>query len=282
MNLRTIYIDVLIVVNIYIDFFLIVCTKKFLYIRVKFIRMVLGSVIGGTLSLVALLPRISFFLNILIDVAGACLIIFAVFGRCSLKNFLKRTAVYFSFSFSFCGIMIAIYSALKPNGMAIYNDVVYFNISPVVLIILTLVCYYILYIIKRLSKGVSGTATCNIEINIGSSIYTFTAKVDTGCNLKEPFSGDYVIVAEKELLNGYIPDSGKARVIPFDSLGGSGIIYGFKPDGIKIDGKEKDNNIYIGICENVLKGDIKALIPAQIATEIDSQFIQKNKTKARL
>ncbi len=265
MDLQTIYIDVLIAVNIYIDFFLILCTKKFMHIRVSLIRMILGSIIGGILSLAALLPDISFFINILADVFGAALIILVTFGRCSIRNFLKRTAVYFSFSFSFCGIMIGIYSAFRPKGMAVYNDIIYFDISPVLLIILTLVCYYILYIIKRLTKGVSGGETCNVEISVDDNIYTFTAKIDTGCNLKEPFSGDYVIVAEKILLEGYTPDSRKTRIIPFESLGGSGIISGFKPDSIKIDGIPKNNNLYIGICENTLKGDVKALIPAQIA-----------------
>lgn len=265
--MRTIYVDVLIAVNIYIDFFLIVCTKKFLHIRTSFIRMILGSIIGGVLSLVALAGDIFFLINILIDIFGAALIVLVSFGRCKFKNYIKRVCVYFLLAFCFCGIMIAIYSTFHPKSMAIYNDVIYFNISPIVLIILTLVCYYILYIIKRLVKGTNGCGVCNIEICASKKIFTFCAKIDSGCNLKEPFSGDYVIVAEKELLEDLTLDYGKMRVIPFESLGGNGIIKGFKPDEIKIDGHKRDNSIYIGICENVLKGDIKALIPLDIANQ---------------
>ena len=83
-----------------------------------------------------------------------------------------------------------IYTAFKPKGLEIYNDTVYFNISPVVLIILTLACYYILKLIKRLTKGVCGGGICNVEINLSEKSVVFSAKIDSGCNVKEPFSGD--------------------------------------------------------------------------------------------
>lgn len=264
-NLRVIYVDVLIAVNIFIDFMLIICTKKFLHIKIKYIRIILGSILGGVLSLVALIPNIIFPINIAIDFFSACFIVLVSFGICNVKTFIKRVAVYFSLAFSFCGIMLGIYTAFKPKGMAVYNDIIYFNISPVLLIILTLVCYYTLYIIQRLTKGVSGSDVCSIEVEINRNPYSFLAKVDSGCNLKEPFSGDYVIVVEASLIDNYSPSEDKSRIIPFESLGGCGIIRGFKPNTIKIDGIQKDNSIYIGICNNVLNGDIKALIPSELA-----------------
>lgn len=266
--MQTIYIDVLITVNIFIDFFLILCTKKFLNIRASFKRLILGSFLGGILSLVAILPEIPIFINLFIDVLFAMMIIFVSFGKTTVNNFIKRVAVYFIIAFLFCGIMIFIYTSFKPKGMEIYNDVVYFNISPILLIILSLVCYYILKLTKRLTKGVCGGGTCNVEIYLNGKYITFCSKIDTGCNLKEPFSGNYVIIAEKSLLDYYEPEKSKIRLIPFDSLGGKGIIKGFKPDRIKINGDFLQNDIYIGVCENILKGDIKSLIPFEIIKDI--------------
>lgn len=259
----TVYIDVLITVNIFTDFFLLLCVKKFLNIRAKLLRLILGSLLGGALSLTALLPKIPAGLNIIVDIALAALIVFAAFGRTEIKNYIKRVAVYFGVSFFFCGIMIFIYTAFKPKGMAVYNDVVYFDVSPVLLIILTLICYYILRIIKRLTKGDIIKCVCNVEAEINGKSVTFSAVADTGCNVKEPFSSDYVIVAEKSLLNGIEPDRQKTRIIPFDSLGGKGLLKGFKPDIVKINGK-LINDIYIGVCENVLKSEIKAIAPYEI------------------
>lgn len=265
--MRTVYIDVLITVNVFVDFFIIICTKKSLNIGTSLGRMIIGSLFGGALSLVALLPALPFGINILFDITSAAVIVFIVFGKCSIKSYFKRVAVYFLISFIFCGIMIFIYTSFKPRGMEIYNDVVYFNISPVALIILTLVCYYILKLIKRLTKGVCGGGVYNVEVYMSDKTVSFNAKVDSGCNLKEPFSGEYVIVAEKCTLEGCIPDERKMRIIPFDSLGGSGIINGFKPDKTVINGITV-NEVYIGICKNVIKGDIKALIPYEISKNI--------------
>ncbi len=265
--MKIIYIDVLVTVNIFIDFFLILCTKKSLHLNASYKRIILGSIIGGIQSLIALAPTLIFAVNILADIVGAAVIVFIAFGKCDIKRYIKRVLIYFSFSFSFCGIMMFLYTAFKPKGMAIYNDIVYFNISPIVLIILTLISYYILKIIKRLTKGVNGGGICHVEIKVNNKQISFCAKVDTGCNLKEPFSGDYVIIAEKEVIDNYNPDDKKVRLIPFQSLGGNGIIKGFRPDFIKIDETVADKNIYIGICENILKGDIKALIPAELAAK---------------
>ena len=62
----------------------------------------------------------------------------------------------------------------------------------------------------------------------------------------------------------YVPDETKTRIIPFESLGGNGIVKRFPPDKVKIDGKEICKNIYIGICNDVLKGDVKAIIPYEL------------------
>ena len=267
MNLRVIYVDVLIAVNVFIDFFLILCTKKSLHLSASYKRMILGAALGGGLSLIALVPKLFFLINIIIDIVGACIIVLAAFGRCSGLNYIKRVAIYFSYSFLFCGIMMFICSTVKPTGMAIINDVVYFNISPVVLIILTLFCYYILRLIKRFAGTDSGGDVRNIEITADDRKISFAAKVDTGCNLREPFSGHLVIVVERKLLDGYVPSDSKKRIIPFSSLGGSGIIEGFAPKEIIIDGIKCSNDVYIGICENIIKGEVGALIPAELATK---------------
>ncbi len=262
--MNSIYIDVLITVNIFIDYFLLMLTKKIIGSNIRYVRVIIGSVVGGIFSLTALLPALPFGLNILTDIAVALILIFITFGRCEIKTYIKRVAVFFTLSFLFGGMMIFVYLTFKPRGMGIYNDVIYFDISPVLLIILTLVCYYILLLIKKLTKSVYKSDIHNIEIVVNEKSYIFTAKLDTGCNVKEPFSGKSVIVAEKEIFGEFVPEQTKVRVIPFTSLGGEGILSGFCADKIIIDGKAVDNSVYIGICENVFKGDIKAVIPSEL------------------
>ena len=259
--MKTVYVDVLVTVNIFTDFFLLLCVKKFLNIRAKLIRIILGSFIGGILSLTALLPKIPAGLNIIIDILFAAVIVFFAFGKTEIKNYIKRVAVYFGISFFFCGIMIFVYTSFKPKGMEIYNDVIYFNISPFLLIILTLVFYYAMKLWGRFSGSEIGKSVCTVRVFDREKQAEFKALVDSGCHVREPFSGDYVIIAEKELLQELEPPENTMRVIPFESLGGKGIIKGFLPEQIMIDGKLAEQSLYVGICENILKGDVRAIIP---------------------
>lgn len=267
--MRTVYVDVLITVNFMIDLMLILCVRRFLHIKTKLWRVILSAVLGGFLSLIALLPSIPAILNILLDITSAALLVTVAFGKTDFKSFIKRTILLFSVSFFFCGIMVFVYTAFKPKGMEVYNDVVYFNISPILLIILTLVCYYLMLIFQKFSKGKLGKQICTVNLSFGNSEAEFSAMIDTGCEVKEPFSGEYVIIAEKSCLESVTSLPLQKRVIPFDSLGGKGILDGIKADGIKIDSKEITNRIYIGICDGVLKGDVKAIVPYAIVKDLN-------------
>ena len=259
--MRTVYVDVLVVVNIFIDFLLLLGTGRFLQLKSKLLRLILESLLGGAQSLVALLPEIPAALNILLDLLFASALVLIAFGKADFRSFLKRTLVFFGVSFFFCGIMVFIYSAFRPKGMEVYNDVVYFNISPILLIILTLICYYIMRVLRKLTMGETGKRLCTVKLGIAGEAIEFRAVIDTGCEVREPFSGEYVIIAERELFGNKPVLNFQKRIIPFNSLGGQGILEGIRASRIIIDGKEISNRVYIGLCSGVLKSDVKAIVP---------------------
>jgi stage II sporulation protein GA (sporulation sigma-E factor processing peptidase) len=247
------------------DYLLLLCVKKILNLRLSYSRLALGCLCGGVLSLIVLLPNLNFLLNILIKIISTGILVLSAFGFKSRKLFLKTTLTLFILSFLLNGSLIFFYLAVKPQGMEIINDTVYFNISPVLLIILTLIIYFILYIYRKLfSNNVNSTQVHKVKIYYDNREIEFNCKRDSGCNIKEPFSGsDVIIVEEISLDNLTIPENRK-RVIPFESLGGSGIIYGFRPDKVEIDDIVQDKEIYIGLCNNVIKSEIKGLIPENL------------------
>lgn len=263
--LNTIYIDVLIFLNFVIDYLILSVIKKVLNINVKLKRIIIGSIFASLFSLTALLPSFSFIMNLLTNILIACIITFITFGKCRINVYVKRVFLFFVVNFIFAGIMIAVYLLFKPSGMVIINNVVYFNISPILLIILTIVCYFILLVLKRLfGKQFIAERICNITVYINNNSYRFKAKVDTGCDLKEPFSNKPVIVAEKVLFNNLIINKTKVRLVPFSSLGGEGVIEAVPCGKIYIDNMVINREVYIGFCENVLNNEIKALISNDI------------------
>ena len=179
--MRTVYVDVLVVVNIFIDFLLLLGTGRFLQLKSKLLRLILASLLGGAQSLVALLPEIPAALNILLDLLFASALVLIAFGKADFRSFLKRTLVFFGVSFFFCGIMVFIYSAFRPKGMEVYNDVVYFNISPILLIILTLICYYIMRVLRKLTMGETGKRLCTVKLGIAGEAIEFRVGENAAC-----------------------------------------------------------------------------------------------------
>jgi stage II sporulation protein GA (sporulation sigma-E factor processing peptidase) len=278
---QVIYIDILIAVNLFINYFLLASTAKFLCLKWKTRRLVLGEILGAVYSLYILLPELNLFFSIVIKLFMSITIILATFGIKNIKTFVKTLVCFYSVNFAFSGIMFAAWCVFHPNGMAINNGVVYFNISPVMLIFSTLVSYIIIEFINRvIGKKTNQARWCDVNIKLEGKSTVLKAKVDTGNSLKEPFSDLPVIVARQSSVAALLPndmlfsatDRSKAntdvfqnlkykiRMVPFKTVSGDGLFPAFKPSSISIaGGPEKE--AYIAICPNkTLPEETSALI----------------------
>lgn len=275
---QIIYVDILIGVNLIINYFLLLTTSKFLCLKFKRFRLIFGEILGSVYSLYILLPDAPFFISLMIKLFMAFTIIIVVFGFKNIKIFCKTLVCFYLVSFSFSGIMFALWYIFKPNGMAINNGIVYFNISPTMLIFSTVIAYFILEFISRiLEKKESKRLIFDIHITIGDKSVKLKAKVDTCNSLTEPFSNLPVIVVSRSAIKDILPNEFpnsisicdyansnknlgiKLRFIPLRTVSGEGILPAFKPDSIIINGLEKE--AYIAICEEqILPSEIPSLL----------------------
>lgn len=278
---KTIYIDILIGTNIIINYFILLAVTKFTKIIPRIRRMVLGSVFGALCSLVIFLPEINFILNLFLKLAISFAIVFITFGYHNIKSFAKNIALFYLISFCFCGAMLFIWFILTPRGMVVKNSVVYLNISPIVMIITTVVCYFIIRLINRFSgRQQYKLEICKIKIISNGRYCEFYGKIDTGNTLCEPFSQTPVIVVNenavkdiaedefRKLLNMTEPEStlkNKYRLVPFTSVGGKGLLPAFLPKEVYINDIYCSRKIYIAVCkDNILNGEIKAMVNPEI------------------
>ena len=267
---QVIYIDVLICVNLVINYFLILATSKFLYLKLKRLRLILGEVLGAVYSLYILLPDYSVFVSLIIRLFMAVTIMGAVFGFKNFKILAKSVAYFFVVSFLFSGIMFGMWYVFRPKGMAINNGVVYFNISPLLLIASSLVAYTVIEVTNRvLEKKENKNLICSVLVKVGERQVNFMAKVDTCNSLREPFSNLPVIVASEEVLRPVLPqnfqaiikenevqnlENFKIRFIPFQTVSGEGLLPAFKPDIVKIK-NDFEKEAYIAVCSKEVLPD---------------------------
>lgn len=283
---QTIYIDILIAVNLFINYILLLLTAKFLSLKWKSIRLVFGEILSGIYSLYILFPETNLFLSILVKLIMSITIVWCVFGFKSLKSFIKITLCFYAINFLFSGMMLGLWILFRPSSMEMNNGVVYFNISPLVLIASTIVSYFIIEIFYRIiGKNHIKNSFYEIKINIEDSPVKLKAKVDTGNILREPFSNLPVIIVRKStaekiippkllgLLDNYYQNTNNIssyevkypiRMVPFKTVAGSGVFPAFKPKNI-INPEGILKKAYIAICpDGTLSEEIGALINPEL------------------
>ena len=239
-------------------------------IKVNTKRIIAGSAIGALCSLIILLPPLGGILNILIKIVLSAIMVITAYGKSDIRFTIKTVTVFFLTTFTFCGIILALWYIVYPFGLTMRNSVIYINISPVMLMLLTLLCYLIISVINRITGKSSHYRLINrLSVTVNGKTVELCAKYDTGNTLKEPFSGSPVIVAEKEMFGDAVNfteltdnyAAAKIRIVPFSSIGGSGMLPALKAESIIINGNPYNGECYIAFCDKgVFSGGINALL----------------------
>ncbi len=268
--MQIIYIDTLICVNLFIDYMILFVIRKCLHIISKQWRIVAGAVFAGISTLAVFLPFYTTIFSIIYKLIIAVSTILISFGYNSINKLIVRSLTFIGISMLLCGCVLAAELLWNPTHAMVYNDVLYFDISPVLLIVVTVVVFFTLSIYKMISekhKLYCDIRKVTIYLNKGKKL-SFESAVDTGCNLKEPFSGLPVILIEEDLLKSNEIPQNKIRLIPLSTISGSDILTGFKPEKVYINGKEVYKGCYIGICNKKLKGEIKSIMGTELSEAI--------------
>lgn len=245
--LLVIYADVLVVVNLYVDFFLLWCVDRFLGLRAKALRLLAGALVGALAALLSLPPGQPGWLTFLLGAATAAAASLAAFAPRERKLLAKAALCLWVFSFLLAGCCLFFLRVFAPGNMAVVGSAIYLDLSLPLLFFLTCGAYGVLWLCQRvLPPGPARQEGCRFTVtHQGRSLELF-AKADTGSALREPFSGLPVIVCQKEALQAVAPAAVLAycpedpapqpvpglRLVPFTSLGGVGVLPAFRPDQV--------------------------------------------------
>lgn len=267
-----IYLDVLFCVNFVIDYMILLTLRSFLSLSCRIRRMLLGAAAGGLSSFVILLPPMPSGVSLVLNVGIAFLIIGITFAPLPKKSYFKAAAGFFLISFCYCGGMLAICLLFAPSAVMIRNGSVYIAVSPIWLVVTTLLCYGVLRLILRITgRGEWKNLLCTVIIRYNGETVSCKGKIDTGNHLREPFSGEPVIVADARLFHSYpnpqTPCVGgkRMRLVPFTSVGGEGLLPAVKPEKVVLCyGKnQRETNGYVAFYKG-LDGGIEALVPSEM------------------
>ncbi len=270
----TVYADVLIILNFAVDYFLIKLSGKLLSNEINNIRLVLSSIIGALFSLYIFFPEGNIFFRIILRIFMSSLISVTAYKIRTVKAFLRNTAVIFGVTFSYGGIMFALFYFLRPNGMVVNNSIVYFNISPLLLILVSVIYYFTALIIKRcFGNNLVNAEKCKVKVKLLSNETSFTAIIDTGNGLKDVFGQGEIIIVRETFLNQLKKGKNDAdlmnryRAIPCNTAIGNGLLHGIRADFAKIEYNKKTREIKSPIIVSAntkLDSDAEAIISPRV------------------
>lgn len=293
----TIYIDVVLIENLIMNYIILFTTGLVMKIKTKHIRLILASLLGAIYSVVAYAGILKAYSSIILKFILSIIIVFIAYNPQNVKKLCKTLLLFYLTSFVFGGAAFALIYIVKPQNIIMKNGL-FLGTYPLKTVMLGAIIAFIVIItaFSVVKNKISKKALfCEIEIKINERIVKTKAMIDTGNMLKEPITNTPVVVVESALLYECIPkeilyslediiggDFGKVpddikeqyisrlKLIPFSSLGKqNGMLLGIKAEYIKIKTEEqetKKTNVIIGIYDKSLtkRGEYQALIGIEL------------------
>ncbi|NMB41851.1 MAG: sigma-E processing peptidase SpoIIGA [Firmicutes bacterium] len=300
------YLDLVIILNIVINYFLLWLTGFVIRQRTTFKRLMTGAIIGALFLLVFLLPA-----GVKLTWLGKLLLppvmVLASFRPRLLSRGLLLLLGFYVCSFAMGGLVLVLnFWGMEPLGISggIYHlpapSLHYLFFAGFFLYVL--LRFFGPLLLEKLNFHIP-SVELQLEINFCGKSKTLSAFLDTGNMLREPFSGSPVAVTAYPFVEEMLPfeicqflrsskkmdwgllekvlskinDAAKYYLIPYRSLHGEGFLLGFKPESVKLWQKGGDaafvKKIVIGIQREkfIPEAGYEVLLPLDVWRHADKK-----------
>ncbi len=272
----SVYIDLIFLENVFMNLIIIYATSIILKKETKILRIILGSIVGAIYACIYYITNLEIYSSIFIKILLSLVIIYISFNSITIKTFIKELLIFYLTSFTFGGVTFALLYLINPKDIQFKNGVLV-GIYPLKIILIgglngfIIIVFSFKYIKNRIAKK---DMSCKLKIIFDKKEVMINAIIDTGNFLKEPLTGNFVVIVEKKILKGIIPVNinldniinakknieekymSKIKLIPFTALGTErGLLLGIKPDKFYIYYQDiliKNENVIVGIYDKKL------------------------------
>ncbi len=277
----TVYADVLIIINAVIDFFILLTAQKLAHVECRTYRCILSSILGGLLSLYIFAPSYGTVINFTVWLLSCAIITLSVCGKKQISKYFKLLIGFVFTNAVYGGIVIAFWTLFKPKAMIIYNGIIYYHISPLILLVITILCYVAITLSERYLKLKAPTASrCKLTIYYNEKSNDFLAIIDTGHSLCDPFSEKSVIIVDKASAQNLFDtvEQSKYRLIPYNDISGRGVLHAFMAHKAQI---ELDNKL-LTISKPIIAFAKKGMLPNDFNALLSPQILSQESERVRL
>lgn len=245
-------------------------TSKLIHRPLKALRCGASAGIGAILSTALTCFSAGETLSLVAGIAASIVMCLVAFGFEGGFSFIKRIAVLWTVGMVLGGIMTFLLS--RGSYSRVYTDDVVQTESAVYLFpIAVAMSSLFVWFLRRVSRK----RIVSVRITHDGHTVETTGIVDSGNFLKDPLTGDGVIIISRDLLpwqitktdltamtlSAYEGLNTKIRLIPVTGVTGSKMLFAIRPDLVKLDGREVRCLIAVSDGE---ENDNKCIVPESI------------------
>lgn len=236
-----IYGDILFIVNMTVDYLLIGLTAVMLKRETRLLRQISASVLGGISAFYIFIETENFLIDILYRIVISTVLSFIAFGFHGVRKFVRAIFVYLMLSFLLCGIADLTVSLFKNPAVTVNNTVIYIGISPILLIVISVIFYFISKLIFNLKKNSFAGEICKVRVVLGNNEAVFRGLIDSGNSISDAMSDSEILIASERVIKSLcgcgieeyfegVENKQRCRVIPISTVSGSALLKGVRCD----------------------------------------------------
>ncbi len=241
-----IYVDLIILLNFFLDFLLLLSISLILKRNARLIRLLFGALIGG-LSILSLFVNFNSFTLFIFKVFISILMILISFGFKNFKYTLNNFVYLYLVSIILGGFLYYINDefAYKNTGLIFYHNG--FSINWIIIIIISPIVIFLYVKNQRRTKE---EMSKNYEVDItflNGKTKHLTGFLDTGNKLFDPYKKRPIIVINKRMLKGYNP---RCILVPCTTVNKESMLKCFRIKKIVVNKKVIEDEVLVGISDN--------------------------------
>lgn len=199
----TVYIDVLFGLNTAINYLLLRGSTAMGGYSAGRLRLLGAACLGGLYAAATVLPGLDWLASPLFQLLSAALMMLAAFGF--HKSIAKQTLFFLALSFAFGGAVLLVVQTVEP-GVMLLGGRTYYAVSTPALLLLAGVLYALAAVILSGCGTHTGGDIIELTLQLEGRECPLRALRDTGNTLRDPVSGQAVLVADRKTLSRLLPE----------------------------------------------------------------------------
>ena len=255
----TIYVDIVLLENLCMNYIILFSTAYILKLKIKHLRIFLSSLLGAVYAILAYANIIPMYTSVITKIILSICMIYIAYYPKHIKGLLKELIVFYLVSFALGGCAFALLYIVRPQDIFMV-DGVYIGTYPLKIALLGgitgfIITYVAFKVVK--SRVTKNEIIYKVIVKFDEKELETNVMLDTGNMLKDPISGEAVVLIEKQKLYEIMPKNlldniekvlggefkeeqevkyrTRLRIIPFTSVGKqNGMMLGIKVDEVKI------------------------------------------------